>query len=76
MKNTILAQQTIPLSRSDNLQKIQTHNIPYSENREFSTDCPDCFDTMVKIYDLDKVRYQCENCDLVISEMSVQGFNE
>jgi hypothetical protein len=31
---------------------------------------------MVKIYDPDEVRYQCENCDLVLPEMEVQEFNE
>jgi len=31
---------------------------------------------MVKTYDSDKVTYRCENCDLIISEMSMQGFNE
>ena len=27
-------------------------------------DCPDCFDTMIKVYDSeDRTRYYCENCD-------------
>ena len=29
-----------------------------------SLDCPDCFDTMLKFYDWDKIRYLYENCDL------------
>ena len=36
--------------------------------KELEVDCPDCFDTMIKVYDLDKARYQCENCDLTIGE--------
>jgi ribosomal protein S27E len=76
LKSIILAQQTILLPRADNLQTAQTHHGPYKWNEEFIIECPDCFDTMVKIYELDKVRYQCENCDLVISEMEAQGFNE
>ncbi len=76
MKSTLLAQQTIPLTRANNLQVAQTHDSTYVQNEELTVDCPDCFDTMVKIYDSDKIRYYCENCDLVISEMEVQGFNE
>jgi transposase-like protein len=34
---------------------------------EESLDCPDCFDTMMKLYDWDKVRYRCENCGLIIA---------
>jgi len=34
---------------------------------EESLDCPDCFDTMMKLYDWDKVRYRCENCGLTIA---------
>ena len=33
--------------------------------------CPDCFDTMIRIYDSeDKVRYRCENCDLVLGDVN------
>jgi ribosomal protein S27E len=34
--------------------------------RAAEVDCPDCFDTMIKIYSEDNVRYQCENCDLAV----------
>lgn len=76
MKSTLLAQQIIPLTRANNLQVAQTHYSTYVQNEELTVHCPDCFDTMVKIYDSDRIRYYCENCDLVISEMEVQGFNE
>jgi ribosomal protein S27E len=75
MKSTLLAQQTIPLMRANNLRIAQTHDSTYVQNEEPIVDCPDCFDTMVKIYDSDKIRYRCENCDLVIPEIAVQGFN-
>ena len=32
-----------------------------------SVDCPDCFDTMTKLYDWDKIRYVCENCGLTMA---------
>jgi endogenous inhibitor of DNA gyrase (YacG/DUF329 family) len=37
------------------------------DHEEQTVDCPDCFDTMISIYDSDRTRYQCENCDLIIS---------
>jgi hypothetical protein len=43
----------------------------YICQKEHMIDCPDCFDTMIKIYDSDKIRYQCENCDLIIGENSL-----
>lgn len=75
MKSTLLAQHTIHLTKVNNLQVAQTHDSTYVQNEEPTVDCPDCFDTMVKIYDSYKIRYRCENCDLVIPEIAVQGFN-
>jgi hypothetical protein len=34
---------------------------------EESLDCPDSFDTMMKLYDWDKIKYVCENCGLTIA---------
>jgi ribosomal protein S27E len=34
---------------------------------EESLDCPDCFDTMMKLYDWDKIKNVCENCGLTIA---------
>jgi Zn finger protein HypA/HybF involved in hydrogenase expression len=76
LKNALLTQQKIPLTKADSLQTAETHESHYAENEEFAVDCPDCFDTMVKIYDSDKFRYYCENCDLVIPKTEVEGFNE
>ena len=73
MNSTLLTQQTIPLTRVNDLQVAQAHTCV--QNEELTIDCPDCFDTMVKIYDSYKIRYQCENCDLIMSEIGVQGFN-
>ncbi|MFZ0515345.1 MAG: hypothetical protein WAM14_27355 [Candidatus Nitrosopolaris sp.] len=32
-----------------------------------SVDCPDCYDTMLKFYGWDKIKYLCENCGLTIT---------
>jgi hypothetical protein len=71
----MLVQERTHSSKADNLQITQTYDI-WSESEERSVDCPDCFDTMVKVSNYDKVRYQCENCDLVIPEMRMQQFYE
>jgi ribosomal protein S27E len=67
----ILSQKAVILVRADNnLEEIAqtlTDLQPESEE-ELVVDCPDCFDTMIKIYDSDKARYNCENCDLTIGE--------
>jgi hypothetical protein len=73
LKSTLLSQETIPLTRAINLQITQTQS-PYTHNEELTVDCPECFDTMVKIHESDKIRYHCENCDLIIPEMEVQEF--
>ena len=72
MKITLSAQCTIPLTRADNLQVAQTHDSIYVQTEEETVNCPDCFDTMVKIYQADKIRYHCENCDLIIPDIEVQ----
>jgi Zn finger protein HypA/HybF involved in hydrogenase expression len=72
MKITLSAQCTIPLTRADNLQVAQTHDSIYVQTEEETVNCPDCFDTMVKMYQTDKIRYQCENCDLIIPDIEVQ----
>jgi ribosomal protein S27E len=72
MKSRLLAQRTISLTRADNLQGAQTHDSTYVQTEEQTVNCPDCFDTMVKIYQTDKIRYQCENCDLIIPDIEVQ----
>jgi Zn finger protein HypA/HybF involved in hydrogenase expression len=56
----------------ENSDKLQIDEIDDNDDLNVSqegetVDCPDCFDTMVKIYDSDKIRYRCENCDLMIS---------
>jgi hypothetical protein len=72
LTKTILSQKAVILERADNnLEEIadQTPTDLQPElEEELVVDCPDCFDTMIKIYDSDKARYQCENCDLAIGE--------
>ena len=74
LKSTLLTQETKPFTKAHSLQIVQNRESPYAQNEELTVDCPDCFDTMAKIYDPDKIRYYCENCDLIIPEMEVQGF--
>ena len=63
LEGTLLTQETKTFTKADNLQIAQN---PESEQIEERTvDCPDCFDTMVKIYNSDRIRYYCENCDLI-----------
>jgi hypothetical protein len=38
----------------------------FNEEQGLVIDCPDCYDRMIKVYDSDKIRYRCENCDLII----------
>jgi Fe-S oxidoreductase len=71
MTKPILAQKAVILERADNnLDEIAQAlgDLQPEPEEELVVDCPDCFDTMIKIYDSDKPRYQCENCDLTIGE--------
>jgi hypothetical protein len=74
LKSTLLTQETQPIAKADSLQIVQNCETLYVQNEEHTVDCPDCFDTMVKIYDSDRIRYYCENCDLIIPEIGVYGF--
>jgi hypothetical protein len=74
LKGTLLTQETKTLTKADNTQIAQNPESLYKQIEEHTVDCPDCFDTMVKIYDSDIIRYYCENCDLIIPEMEVYGF--
>jgi ribosomal protein S27E len=69
----ILAQKAVILEEADNLeidQKEADQAEQEEKEEELVVDCPDCFDTMIKVYDSDKLRYQCENCDLTIGKGS------
>ena len=68
---TILTHKPVILGKAENL--LQTHkDLQLEQQEELVIYCPDCFDTMIKVYDSeDKVRYQCENCDLAIGEVGV-----
>ena len=74
MKSTLLTQEAKTFTKTYNLQIAQNPQSFYDQIEEHTVDCPDCFDTMVKTFELDKIRYYCENCDLVIPEMEVYGF--
>jgi len=66
MKSVVLVEEPISLASADNPKMTCTYGSLYQENEELHVDCHDCFDTMIKIYEFDKARYYCENCDLVI----------
>jgi hypothetical protein len=74
LKSALLTQETKTFTKADKLQIAQNPESLCEPIEEHAVDCADCFDTMVKIYDSDRIRYYCENCDLIISEMEVQGF--
>jgi ribosomal protein S27E len=67
----ILAQKAVILEEADNLEIDQNEgDLQTEQEEELVVDCPECFDTMIKVYDSDKLRYQCENCDLTIGKGS------
>ena len=68
MTRTPSSQKIALLKNPDKLQidQIDDNDLPICQEEQ-TADCPDCFDTMIKIYDSDKLRYQCENCDLILS---------
>jgi hypothetical protein len=72
LTKTILSQKAVILERADNnLEEIADQtptDLQPEPEEELVVDCPDCFDTMIKIYVSDKARYHCENCDLAIGE--------
>ena len=49
------------------LEEFSAETATRAHQREESADCPDCFDSMVKFYGWDTIRYVCENCDLTSS---------
>jgi formamidopyrimidine-DNA glycosylase len=74
LKGILLTQETKTFTKAHNLQIAQNPENHYEQIEEHTVDCPDCFDTMVKIYDSDRIRYYCENCDLIIPAIEVYGF--
>jgi hypothetical protein len=72
LKSALLTQETKSFNKVDRVQVFQNPESSYEHIEEYTVDCPDCFDTMIKIYEIDKIRYQCENCDLIIPDIEVQ----
>jgi hypothetical protein len=60
LTKTILSQKAVILERADNnLEEIADQtptDLQPEPEEELVVDCPDCFDTMIKIYDSDKAR--------------------
>jgi hypothetical protein len=40
MKSTLLTQQTLPLTKANNLQVAQTQDSTYVQDEELTVDCP------------------------------------
>jgi ribosomal protein S27E len=36
-----------------------------------SVDCPECYNTVINLYDWSKTKYICENCELTIANYSI-----
>jgi transposase-like protein len=71
LTKTITTQKVVFLEKADNnLEEIAQRDgsLQLEQEEENVVDCPDCFDTMIKIYESDKSRYRCENCELIIGE--------
>jgi uncharacterized protein (DUF983 family) len=58
-----LTQDVIALEKSLSQAAATTTDLQLLE----SVNCPDCYDTMLKFYDWDKIKYLCENCGLTIT---------
>ena len=67
MKGIILTQEAV--RKLDDLEISRRQMDLQSEQEELVIDCPDCFDSMIRIYNSeDKLEYQCENCGLTVSK--------
>ena len=64
MRRATLTQDVITIEKSLTLAAAITTDNQLLE----SVDCPDCSDTMLKLYDWDKMKYLCENCELTIDK--------
>jgi transposase-like protein len=69
LSKTVIS-QTSSLDKKEDDDLVQQFINPESKYQEESIiDCPDCFDTMIKVYDSeDRTRYYCENCDYLLVE--------
>lgn len=65
MSKTVISQTSSLDKKEDDDLVQQRFTNPESKYQEESIiDCPDCFDTMIKVYDSEgRTRYYCENCD-------------
>ena len=65
MSKTVISQtSSLDKKEDDDLVQQRFINLESKYQEESIIDCPDCFDTMIKVYDSeDRTRYYCENCD-------------
>jgi transposase-like protein len=65
LSKTVISQtSSLDKKEDDDLVQQRFMNPESKYQEESIIDCPDCFDTMIKVYDSeDRTRYYCENCD-------------
>jgi hypothetical protein len=67
LKSAILRYRTAASEETSVEAKTSWLTCIQREPEEESVDCPDCYDTMIRVYDWDNIRYRCENCDLILN---------
>jgi Zn finger protein HypA/HybF involved in hydrogenase expression len=63
LKRAILSYRTVASEETS----VEAKPFWLTESEEESIDCPDCYDTMIRFYDWDNIRYRCENCELILN---------
>ena len=75
-KSAILRYRTVPPEETSIETTTSWLTDIQRESEEESIDCPDCYDTMIRFYDWDNIRYRCylllpnellPNCDLILN---------
>ena len=61
-----MIQDITALLESTSSSEKKTTELQLSEE---SPECPYCYETMLKIYDWDKAKYLCDNCDSIFSRI-------
>ncbi len=70
MRRAALTHDTLAVEKSETEATAGTC-LKIHPEVEKELDCPDCYDTMLKLYDWDKINYFCENCGLTTANPSI-----
>lgn len=74
-KSAILTYRTVASEETSDEAKTSWLTDIQQESEIESIDCPDCYDTMIRLYDWDTSRYRCENCDLILNGFVIQALD-